>query len=91
MEGESGRSEGSKMSKLPRQMVACESCARDIEMSSPPLRKYYERGRIEIVKYSTVLLNRPPTANSHSVDISGYYCDLNCLITRVKDLRAEIL
>ena len=79
------------MSKLPRLVVACESCGVDIEMSSPPLRKYYERGQIQIGEYSTVLLNRLPSASSHSIGISGYYCDLSCLIKYIKDLRAEIL
>jgi hypothetical protein len=75
------------MSKPHRTVTSCEQCGEQIDMQSPPMRKYYREGRIDIHEHSTVLLDRPSDAQSHAASIDGYYCDLECLVARIKELR----
>jgi hypothetical protein len=76
------------MSNSVRQVVKCENCIKDIEITSPPSREQYRNGRIEL-KDGWVLLDRPAGASSHSAKIDGYFCDLNCLIAHIKGLRGQ--
>ena len=70
-----------------RNVARCEFCKKDIELESPPPRTQYERGRIEIGNLSTVLLDKPSSSKAHAADISGYYCDSECLVGRITELR----
>ena len=75
------------MRKPIKQMTECEHCDRKIDLESPPLQEYYEQGRIDISEHSTILLGRSQDALSHAAFIDGYYCDLDCLISHLKELR----
>lgn len=74
------------MSERVREVARCEHCGVDIELESPPLRKYYEQGRIDI-KEGTVLLDRPPSSSSHASEIGGHYCNLTCFVNYIVALR----
>lgn len=72
-----------------KEVTNCEQCGGQIELQSPPLHEYYQRGRIDI-KSGTLLLDvkdRPGHSVAHSADLAGYYCDLNCFLKHVQSLR----
>jgi len=77
------------MSKPVKQITNCEHCGRVIDLASPPLREYYKDGRIDIGKHSSVLLDRPENATSHAASLEGFYCDIECLVAHVKELRSQ--
>lgn len=74
------------MSNPIREVTACEGCGQQIDLQSPPLREYYQNGRIDI-KDGMVLLDRPANAQSHATSIEGYYCGLECFAKRIRKLR----
>src|ERR1017187_4639291 len=82
-------SEGEDVMQRVKQVTNCDSCGNQIDMQSPPLHEYYQRGQIRI-NSGTVLLDdkdSPGKSVSHSADLSGYYCDFNCLMELIQKRR----
>jgi hypothetical protein len=75
------------MSQQIKQVTKCEHCGEQIALDSPPLRKYYREGRIDLAEHSVVLLDRPENSSSHAACLDGIYCDMECLVAHIKELR----
>lgn len=79
--------------KKPYEITHCEYCNTTIKLDSPPQRKHYEAGQIDI-RDATMLL--PPkvvkkntiegVAPSHANNLSGLYCNYKCLLNEIKRL-----
>jgi hypothetical protein len=75
--------------KKKQEITNCEYCNAIIYLESPPPKCHYERGRIYIegnVLLSDKVIEKNEDKNSHSKDISGYYCDANCLVCQLKKI-----
>lgn len=76
--------------KPVRTFVECEHCGTLIETVSPPSERQYQQGLIELGEGSTVLLDvkdRPGRSVAHSAPLQGLYCDLECLLEKIRHER----
>jgi hypothetical protein len=71
-------------------VTACEHCGTQIDLQSPPLSQYYRRGRIDISEPATVLLDPDKPSQVHSASIAGLYCDAECLMAHIVNLRKGV-
>jgi len=78
------------MPKKTANYSRCEHCDRILLEDSPPIKEAYEQGRIHIESGSMLLpkavveaRHREGFADSHVEDISGSYCDKDCLLARL--------
>lgn len=63
----------------------CEYCDTQIEDVSPPSKKSYKDGIIQIGSGSILLNN--PLSNNHASFIEGIYCNIDCLTKHLQKLR----
>jgi hypothetical protein len=79
--------------KPEKKFTYCEYCNTAIEITSPPTKKQYKKGIIEI-KNGTILLSpkivkqnhKKGITDSHSKNINGYFCNYRCLIKYIKKI-----
>lgn len=71
----------------------CEHCDDPLEEASPPTKEQYEMGLIQIRDGIVLLPKKIAKKNkkkgfgeSHAIIISGYYCGVDCLEQRIKEL-----
>jgi hypothetical protein len=71
----------------------CGACRKRIQVISPRTKKQYESGLIKIDGGTVLLPERVALANSkpghcqsHASDLSGYYCNHECLSRRIREL-----
>ena len=75
--------------KPKKEITFCEYCDEVIYLESPPKECYYSNGRIRIKEGSVLLPDyvvEHNKDNSHSKDISGYYCNIVCLTGHIKNI-----
>lgn len=92
--GGTGGREGGEAMNPTKSYRACENCGRHLSADSPPPPRAYERGEIHIDGGSLVLLPNAVVkedhvdgySDSHAANISGAYCDLECLVTRIRNI-----
>ncbi len=75
--------------KFVEQYARCESCDTLLSLDPSTEKEQYEKGRIRVMAQSTILLNTLGSLDSHSKSIDGYYCNIDCLIEHLRDLRGE--
>lgn len=69
----------------------CEQCDAMLPTDSPPSKATYNSARIEIRNGTILLPARVVEANgndSHAADLSGVYCDKDCLYDRIRAILA---
>jgi hypothetical protein len=75
--------------KLTKEITFCEYCDKIIYRASPPPKEQYDNGEIIITDGSVLIPDEIVNLNQnscHSKDISGYYCDIECLINHLKKI-----
>jgi hypothetical protein len=63
----------------------CEYCNAPYPDVSPYPEEQYQQGVIELGEFSHVALAQ--VKGNHTIDISGFYCNLDCLVKRLKKIR----
>ena len=62
----------------------CENCDKAWEDESPPTKEAYKSNLIKLENNSSVLLNT--TGSTHSKNLDGIYCNIDCLAELVKKI-----
>ena len=73
------------MSNPIKQFTRCEGCRKAILVCSPYTDAQYRQGIIRIEQGSHVALD--VKVGPHTASLDGLYCDLACLIKKVKSFR----
>ena len=72
--------------------VYCEYCNKAYEDISPPSKEQYKQGVIQLGEFSSVLLNvKRNASSSHSKNLEGIYCDIDCLTKHIEKARGDKL
>lgn len=85
-----GAKEGDTMSIQIETYTRCVSCKKQMSTQSPPPDEHYRNGALHISEGSTVLLdNRVRGRSSFAGNLEGYYCNIDCFIKKVRELRVD--